>query len=314
MINVIKDNIQGWNGYRLSAGNISIGLVPDVGGRLMSFQINGEELLYAHPPESGHVYDIPDAKDLDALKTRFGFHIIGGDKAWVAPEWEWVARIPPLDLDLGRYSFEMKDGTCTMISPVCRETGLKVIRRITLKGNGVLYLRDEFYNTTTRSLQKGIWAVVQIPKPFDVYVPAGESGLRSYHLQDASLPQAEQEVLSIGGWQKVPVHSSVCFKFGGVIKAGRLVVLTKKQDHVVGLMWSFPVSLQVKDYVHASSVEIFNSSLFPYGEVEMHSVSRVIEPEGCISFERTLCALSMPVEGENDPDKFLMPMVDILDK
>ncbi len=314
MDNIKEDNICGWRGYRLSAGDLSVGLVPDIGGRVMSYQMNGEELFYVHPPEQGRTYDIPDQKDWDVFKAAFGFHIIGGDKVWVAPEWAWVARMPPLDLDLGRYTFDVKDSVCIMTSPVCRETGLKVIRYISLKEDQTLHLREELHNTTTKPLTKGIWCVVQIPKPFDAYVPAEPQKIRSYHLQDPTLPDAEQPVFSLGAWQKIPVHSSVCFKFGGMVRDGRMLVLKEHKDRMLGMMWSFAVLEDAKEYAHASSIEVFNSSLFPYGEVEMHAPLREIAPLGFVSFERTLRAVSMPLGTEKDVDKFLMPMVDILDK
>ncbi len=314
MYNITEDNIFGWRGYRLSSGDISIGLVPDIGGRVMSYQIKGEELFYVHPPEEGRRYDIPDQQDWTAFKISFGFHIIGGDKVWVAPEWAWVARIPPLDLDLGHYTFDVKDGVCVMTSPVCRETGIKVIRFISLKDDGTLHLREELHNMTTQSLSKGIWCVVQIPKPFDAYVPAELQQIRSYHLQDPSLPNAEQEVFSLGAWQKIPVHSSVCFKFGGMISDGRMIVLKEHKDRMLGMMWSFAVSRDPQAYAHASSIEVFNSSLFPYGEVEMHASLSEIAPLGSVSFERTLRVASMPFGTKKCADKFLMPMIDILDK
>jgi hypothetical protein len=314
MYNITEDDIYGWRGYRLSLGDISIGLVADIGGRVMSYQMKGEELFYVHPPEKGCTYDIPDQKDWNVFKTAFGFHIIGGDKVWVAPEWAWVARTPSLDLDLGRYAFDVKDGVCIMTSPVCRETGLKVIRFISLKDDGTLHLREELHNTTTQSLSKGIWCVVQIPKPFDAYVPAESQQIRSYHLEDPSLPDAAQEAFALGSWQKIPVHSSVCFKFGGIISDGRMIVLKEHKDHMLGMMWSFAVSRDPKVYAHASSIEVFNSSLFPYGEVEMHAPLCEIAPLGSVSFERTLRVASVPLRAEKDTDKFLMPMVDILDK
>lgn len=313
MSNITQDNIGGWHGYRLSVGDITVGLVPDVGGRIMSYRFKGEEMLYVHLPEAGKIHDI-SLEPTAAFKDSFGFHIIGGDKAWVAPECSWVSRMPPVDLDLGRYSFEIKEGECIMTSPVCRETGLRIVRFVSLKDDGALHIREEFHNMTSQPLRKGIWTVVQIPKPFDVYVPASQGEMRSYHLDDPSLLYDLQALVPVGEWQRVAVHSPVCFKFGGVIRSGCMLVLKEIKGHAMGLMWDFPISDKPEDYAHASAVEVFNSSLFPYGEVEMHAPLRGIPSLGCVSFKRTVRAVAMPLKGETDMDKFLMPIVDILGK
>jgi hypothetical protein len=285
-MNTCSENIHGWPGVRLSAADVSIGLTPDIGGRILSLTYCGEELLYVHLPEAGRVFDLSPQSDLKAFKEQFGFRIFGGDKTWVAPESEWLAKIPPLDLDVGRYRLEQLDGWAVLTSLVCRETGLQIIRRVRLEYDGTIRLQEEFHNATDRPILKGIWNVTQVRKPFDVFLPADEGAIRSYYCEDPTLPHPGQEVEYDGGWAKVPCRSSVCFKFGGMLREGRLVLLRPAANGVIFFAREFEYDPDAR-YAHRSAVEVFNSAQFAYGEVEVHAPWVTVPHRGFISFRQT---------------------------
>ena len=133
-VKIRQDTVAGWRGYRMEAGDLSLGVVPQIGGRIMSLTHKGEELFFVQEQFRGQSLDLSKMEDLRKEKKRLGFRVWGGDKTWVSPEEEWWEKIPPLDLDSGAYSCEVKDKKIEMVSPVCRETGLKIIRQ----GNQVL--------------------------------------------------------------------------------------------------------------------------------------------------------------------------------
>lgn len=278
--------IHGWPGLRLEASEVSVGLAPDIGGRILSLMFQGHELLYVHESEAGHCFDFPASVDIRTLKKDFGFRLFGGDKTWVAPENEWLLSSPPIELDAGRYALEEKDGWYTMTSPACRETGLRIIRRVRLKDDGIVCLEEEFENLTGRPLCKGIWNVTQIPRPFDVYIPADFSAIRSYHLEDPTLPDSGQTVESVGDWVKISCRSAACFKFGGIPREGRVIAAKPFADGAVIFAREFDCDIAAA-YAHRSAVEVFNSSRFNYGEIEFHAPLRVIPPGGRVRFAQT---------------------------
>ena len=269
--------ISGWSGYRLTVGALSLGITPDIGGRMMSLVFCGEELLYAHAPQAGHVYDFSGIKDFRLIKKEFGFRIFGGDKTWVAPEKDWWDKIPPLEIDAGRYTAEFNDNGVIMVSPVCRETGLQVTRRLELYEDGAVSLEEEFCNTTSREIVKGIWNVTQIKKPFDVYVPAALKDIRSYYHEDPTLPDPGFDPQERDGWVIIPCQGKICYKFGGMIREGHAVVVKETVSGRMTWSRSFDIDLD-QPYAHRSVIEVFNSPKYDYGECEVHSPLYRIAP------------------------------------
>ncbi len=278
----------GWPAYRFIDHDLIVDVAPCIGGRIIALSYHGQELFYQHSPSLGKRFLLDDQTvSLLDIKKKLGFPLIGGDVVWVSPQGEWQNASPLIDLDLGHYLMELIDGGCMLTSPVCRETGLQIVRRILFKDQG-FEVREEFFNRGNRVLKKGIWSVVQIPKPFDVYVLAKKENLRSYYLEDQTLPAIDIDWSCSGAWKKLSVESSECFKFGGIVEKGELIVVQKREKGVFGLKWSFDCSLQKEDYAHHSAVEVFNSAFFPYGEVEMHAPIKEIPKGGSVSFKRTL--------------------------
>lgn len=286
LMNISQEKVFGWSGYKITSSDLSLGLVPDVGGRIMSLAFDGEELLYAHEPEFGKTYDFSGVTDLKTFKKEFGFHILGGDKTWVAPEYEWVERIPPLELDAGRYDWKVAGEEIIMTSPVCRETGLQVTRRISLGFAGEICLQEELCNTTALPFVKGIWNVTQIRKPFDLLVPADLLDVRSYHYEDETLPSPGLSPQKEGSWVRIPSMGKVCHKFGAMLREGQAVVI--KDTPRGRIRWSRSFSIDPsRPYAHSSMVEVFNSALFDYGECEIHSPLYQIPSGGRVSFKQS---------------------------
>jgi len=157
-----KTKIYGWNGYRMDVPGISLGVVPDLGGRILSLKYKGEELFYVQRKFRGRVFDFSKACDLQKEKKKVGFQFWGGDKTWVAPESDWINKIPPLELDCGKYATRVDNDKLVMTSPVCRETKLQIIREVSVNCSGRIVLKETFVNKGDVSIKKGIWNVTQL--------------------------------------------------------------------------------------------------------------------------------------------------------
>lgn len=258
----------GWPGIRRSCGELSVGIVPSAAGRIMSLVFAGEELLFAPPAVP---LELPLAgADLRAFKRRTGFLLPGGSKVWPAPEKDWWERMPPVDLDRAPFSV-VEDGlTLVLTSPVCRETGLRVSRRIDCSGHNCLGVTEVFENAGTRSVNKGLWTVTQVPRPFDVYFPCPPELVRSYHTDDSTLPDPGQQAEACEKWARLCVHSGVCFKFGAMYAPGTVLLIKAAARGSTVFRKSFVVDSAAR-YAHSSVVEVFNSAAAPYGEIEVHS-------------------------------------------
>ncbi|MBF0619287.1 MAG: hypothetical protein HQL19_03875 [Candidatus Omnitrophica bacterium] len=280
---MISANIYGWPGYTLKSADIELGLVPDLGGRILSLKFCGEELLFIHPDEPRVLPDLRSMNKNQAFKRDFGFHLWGGDKVWIAPEYAWRDGIPPLDLDAGRYAFKTLEDACVMTSPICRETGLQIVRYVRLEQNGDIQLVDEVHNLSDKPVLRGLWNVTQIKKPFDVYWDADIVNIRSYHLEDPTLPDLKIVPQELSGWAHIPCRKDGYFKFGGNLRQGRIMAVREIKDDIIAFARTFEIDPGAA-YAHRSMAEVFNHKILPYGEVEVHAPLTEIPPGECTRF------------------------------
>jgi hypothetical protein len=160
----------------LERGDLRLGLVPELGGRLLSVRHRGVELLWRNPALLGD--------DLRGEYTpnsgRMGDWVnYGGDKTWPAPQgWDdpdqWPGPPDPV-LDSGPYTAVADGDTVTMTSAPDPRTGLRLTRAVTILDGGYrLDLRAE--NTADREVRWALWNVTQLPGDGDV--TAGLAGRR----------------------------------------------------------------------------------------------------------------------------------------
>ncbi|OQO89701.1 hypothetical protein B1813_22655 [Saccharomonospora piscinae] len=157
----------------LSNDRLRLGIVPELGGRLLSLsRQDGRELLWRDENlltdelrfRDGHVHR-PVAGSLGDWVNY------GGDKTWPAPQgWEsrdqWAGPPDPV-LDSGAYAVttDVRDGlaTVTLTSGDDPRTGLRLRRRFELRDGGDGYrLTLSALNTSGRSVRWALWNVTQL--------------------------------------------------------------------------------------------------------------------------------------------------------
>ncbi|MBF0490316.1 MAG: hypothetical protein HQL15_06800 [Candidatus Omnitrophica bacterium] len=269
-------NIYGWDGFQLKSDDLTAVITPAIGGRIMSLKFKGQELLFADPKHFAETFDPRLWRDLSQTKKSLGFRVWGGDKTWVAPQKDWLLGIPPLDLDAAPYALTWQKDEAVMTSPICRETGLQIIRRIVLQ-QGQLRLTEELYNRTDKPVKKGLWNVTQLRRPCSFRIPSTSQAFRSYHQEDKTLPVFQGDLSSWEGKISVECRTSDLFKVGGIPSCGELDIELDRDGQKICWKKTFTFDAQSL-YAHASAVEIFNSPDLPYAEIELHSSFKTL---GC---------------------------------
>ena len=282
-VQITKENIYGWAGYRLSLGDVGIGIVPQIGGRIMSLTCVGEELFFVQDEYKGEVCYFAEGIDLKKEKQRMGFRYWGGDKTWVAPQEAWSEAVPPLELDAGQYQVKLKENGIEMTSLPCRETGLQIIRDIVIKDDQTIVLNQTFRNISSAVVKWGIWNVTQILRPFDIYLPAKKEQIRVYKGEDM-IENVGHKMSIDDDWVKVVCDDNTRFKVGGMINQGVIVSLRyttinneRKQGTTIALIRSFEISTNAS-YAHDAIAEVYNSSQYNYLEVEVHAPIQALKP------------------------------------
>ena len=63
-VRIRQDTVAGWRGYRMEAGDLILGIVPQIGGRIMSLTQKGEELFLVQEQYRGQLIDLSKIQDL----------------------------------------------------------------------------------------------------------------------------------------------------------------------------------------------------------------------------------------------------------
>jgi len=285
IVRLMAKNYGGWSGYCLTNGELELGIIPDIGGRIISLQVQGEELLYVDKKHLGETFDLGRIDNLSQFKEKFGFRLWGGDKTWVAPEKNWIRGIPPLHLDAGKYTAEVYENAIQMTSPVDQETGLQIIRRVAMLDNGMIDLQQCFINRGTQRIQCGIWNVTQLLHPFHIYFPSPKRSLIPDMRFVASVRDKDILTSDIGDWVKISCEKPLQFKYGSNIFQGKVLAIRESFDHTIAMIKTFFVNPQEK-YPHGDMVEVYNSDEQPYLELEVLSPLVFLQPADQITHQQ----------------------------
>jgi len=167
-------------------GRLQLVFLPQVGGRLISLEVDGAEVLWRNPawlgadlsPTRPHAsWPRPDG-------TMGSWVNAGGAKTWPAPQgWsgprEWAG--PPDDvLDAGRYALDAgvrADGTAVvrLTSGVEPRTGLQVTRAVELAPGALSFTQTStFTNPGDVPVRWAVWEVAQVDtRPLGRGLPRG---------------------------------------------------------------------------------------------------------------------------------------------
>lgn len=162
-------DFRGWSAVCLDNGLIRLVAVPDIGGRIMAYDLGPYPFVYVDRNLAGRLFTL-DENLGDGSMTAWKNY--GGDKTWPAPQgWEtdeqWHGPPDPV-LDAGRYSLgsvQSDDDTAIieMTSPPDDRTGVQITRQATIsRGSSRVMLRLTFENVIERPIRWSIWDVMQL--------------------------------------------------------------------------------------------------------------------------------------------------------
>jgi len=162
-------NFRGWNAREIGNGLIRLVAVPDIGGRIMAYDLDSHPYLYVERELEGKLFSPVENQGDGSLAAWKNY---GGDKTWPSPQgWdndEQWAGPPDCILDTGRYeldSCEADSGSATikMTSPAGSPTGVQITRQATIRpGSTRVKLDLTFRNVSQRKIRWSIWDVVQL--------------------------------------------------------------------------------------------------------------------------------------------------------
>jgi hypothetical protein len=171
----------------LDNGLLCLGLVPALGGRVLSVRYGTVELLWRNRKLlDDRLQPINDRAPSPNSGLMGDWVNYGGDKTWPAPQgWDedtqWAGPPDPV-LDSGPYAVDVENGvTVTMTSGDDPRTGLRLTRAVTLLPGELSYrLVLTAENISDCPVRWALWNVTQLPGGGDVHIgldPKREPGV-----------------------------------------------------------------------------------------------------------------------------------------
>ena len=162
-------DFEGWKAVSLSNGLVSLVAVPDVGGRIMAYNLGDYPYLWFDRNLAGKLFSAEENMGDGSIAAWKNY---GGDKTWPAPQgWDrpdqWHGPPDPV-LDTGPYTLETVDSSASeasirMTSQPDPRTGVQISRQVTLHaGGGRVSLHLEMTNVSDQERDWGIWDIVQV--------------------------------------------------------------------------------------------------------------------------------------------------------
>ncbi|MGF7049635.1 hypothetical protein J2T13_004156 [Paenibacillus sp. DS2015] len=279
-MNIEEGECLGFRSILIDNGRVQLEVLPEIGGRVMSFGFPGQNILFVNPQMRNvrASYEALSPALIQAEREKQGLMLYGGEKIWLAPQDDW-GQAPYVDLDHGVYNDHVTQGSdqieVVLESPICRETGLQITKTITiLEEQASVHFSLRLSNHGTSLVHKGIWQVTQLNRPAEVRIAANDANELYYssyygnafvHTEPGGLCNR----VNHGERYKVGVHSD---------KGEVTIQMAGIQFHQ-----HFPVYKEL--YPHAFMFEVFNSDKHPYFEAEIHSPLMSIEPQSSATFE-----------------------------
>ncbi len=279
----------GWSAIQLKRGQLSLFLVPEIGGRIMGIQYCGQDLSFVQPERAGQAPLMPERFELEQWRDNLKFPLWGGGKTWIAPESAFPGGAPYPDLDSGPYKFEIVSQNTervevVMTSGICRDTRLRIKRTISMDFLEPSWVVEhEVVNCGDKDWTGGLWDALMLRRPGVVYFPAHVDGVSIY--QDKGDADAAKQVFCQSDLLETCIQVNCYDKPGfkvGVQMCNHWIAARLRDD--IGYLRRFEV-FKGKAYSHGSPGEVYNSARYPYFSIEGHSHEVTLAPEQDFSFK-----------------------------
>jgi hypothetical protein len=148
----------GWHAYVMQNGLITTATMPEIGARIMQYDLDSHASIWINDAEVGNIHD-----PIDGIWYNYG-----GFKNWPAPQdrWSWT---PPPILDCGAYTCQAvvntADSVAVFVSSQVEQwktPDLRFERRVTLySGSTRLKVEQTLINERGSAQSWGVWDITQ---------------------------------------------------------------------------------------------------------------------------------------------------------
>ena len=270
-----ETGFRGWNALTIQSAYARLDVVPELGGKIMGYELRGTQILWHDAAKKGYV----------EKEQGYGwgqkFFNPGGAKVWPAPQgWsgkdEWPG--PPDNvLDGSPYESANADGVVTVTSPkddAEGRTGLQFKHSYSLvPSSTVANLKLSMTNVVNRPVSWALWHIATVPvdRNATVYIPANKGDWRVLYGD----PKNPQWLESENGLFRVKYDKKVG-KVG--VKAREGWVAWHDEDSGTAFVIMFPVKKGEKYPDGGSNAEVWTAGAGTF-KVAGQDVTMEYKPE-----------------------------------
>ncbi|MGF1707075.1 hypothetical protein [Enterovibrio baiacu] len=277
-----------WQETTLTRGDLSLILVPGIGGRLMDVVYKGHSLLFTNPDLEGIQADLATGV-LDTFPTRakhVPFPLWGGEKTWLAPERHWQDKGPVPVLDSAAYHLEWVGSHSVKMTSAKNSDGLVITRTVSLSEDveGQFEIHHQITNEGTDVAKVGCWSVMMLQRNAVIaFAQQGPSDAETYFGEPANNLQ------TVGKHGVVRCDDDNEFKVGALPSSPVAFAYCPIEDTTTGLLLTSSVEtlFEAADYAHGNAFEVYNSSAYSYCELEWHGQAKTLVPQGSVTLVTT---------------------------
>ncbi|PMN90791.1 hypothetical protein [Enterovibrio norvegicus] len=279
-----------WQETTLTRGDLSLILVPSIGGRLMDVVYKGHSLLFTNPDLKG-IHADSVTGELNTFPTRakhVPFPLWGGEKTWLAPERYWQDKGPIPVLDSAAYHVEWLGAHSVKMTSPKNSDGLVITRTVSLSETveGQFEIHHQITNEGADVVKVGCWSVMMLQRNAIIAYKQNEaSKVETYFGEPANNLQ------TAGRHGVVVCHDDNEFKVGVHPDSSTALAYCPIENTSKGLLLtSFVEALTgAADYAHGNAFEVYNSAAYPYCELEWHGKVRTLAPRDAATLVTTFC-------------------------
>ncbi len=305
MIVVNEIDFHGMQAYQVINDKIDFIILPELGGKIISYKYNGHELFY-YAKNIEKIRDefknIEEIKDIKSFRKKYSYdHPIGGFKNWIAPQaiWTWP---PYIDLEFGKYAINIdNDGEYAkieVISPICRESKIQFKRIISLPASyKSINIKQQMINCGQETKNLGVWDVTQVVDHGKVIfaVPNKETDIVEMvkHYKDIEYISCDNVEYAV-----IECRNKTEFKIGTRSSHNWVLTLKEIGNFLYGYLKIFDKFSGDSKFGHECVVEVYDSEKYNYFEVEVHSPVKEILPGKSISLNEVWLVYQWDIKTE----------------
>ncbi len=285
-----------WKATEIRRGDLSIAVIP-FGGRILSINYCHEEFLYTDANLSGTQFDYEglSLEKIRSRKAQMGFKLWGGESTLVSPQSKWEHSAPPMALDSGHYKIHNKGNQIELSSGICQETGLQILREITILSEHSVELIQSLVNHSDKNVEFGIWNMNQILRNSYFYIPLSIASIKNLtnpikkesHIGDDPISTVLSPIKE--HWTRLRADEPLSFNVGGMLPIHKGYLITGKlsqlKNNFLIMERHFSVYENAK-YMRQTVFEIHNSPNLPYALLQIHSPIQTIPPHQKITHKQ----------------------------